>query len=580
MPENLGTPFVLCTTQSDSRLLGVEPVDEDCILATFDKVVTKYKVVDQKAVASWSLKEGFSCPAIYDSTNSVYVAVTKSNQILSWDDDTENLQKLKKNTVLSPILKLSAFDGVANVVFQKGAVVPVNESISRKKEKMPEILPAKASKVLFAKDKLDHLAIFFSMDSSLCWILSSGEVKSTIEIVRNGFQLWDVSFEGTSLITFWSDMQIFLYDLNGEKEFPGKSLGSVLSLQEFSKVAIASVGENNILFYGTKPADSSGLIGIYNTAFKVVQEETAIKSAEKVPKVFGPYLSYIFVPCESQVMCASFGLVNTDLSQFLGMSSPLESSKVEMLEWDDSPEEEFNISVPENLAEGFSKLLCQGLPEYKISETMMRPLMEKKHIASITRLLQTMCKISEKTLVKLVSLCLRGEEQDFSDGHSDVEECSASLPPESPLTGGRKRLLHLTLSKPFTSSKLLPEIRRHISAQDAVLFIQHIAAQLWDGDDQNVENEALLNQMVAWISVILDAHYQYFLLTCDQQVTTVLNALLAVIDLQIVHTKEMGKLKPLIEQVVKKYEDETKTFTSQLAIFPLTDPTWNDEENK
>lgn len=39
--------------------------------------------------------------------------------------------------------------------------------------------------------------------------------------------------------------------------------------------------------------------------------------------------------------------------------------------------------------------------------------------------------------------------------------------------------------------------------------------------------------MVNWISVLLDAHYQYCLLTCDQQVATVLNALLVVIEMEV-----------------------------------------------
>jgi len=108
--------------------------------------------------------------------------------------------------------------------------------------------------------------------------------------------------------------------------------------------------------------------------------------------------------------------------------------------------------------------------------------MEKKDVASISFLIQNMNKVSEMMLAKLVSYCLRGEDRDFSDNHSDSDDFSASLPPESPLMGGRKRLLNLILSKTFTTSQLLPEVRRHISPQDAILFIQHTASQLWDGE--------------------------------------------------------------------------------------------------
>lgn len=45
------------------------------------------------------MKEGFRCPAVYDSNNEKYVAVTKNNQIISWTADSSSLEKFKKNLV-------------------------------------------------------------------------------------------------------------------------------------------------------------------------------------------------------------------------------------------------------------------------------------------------------------------------------------------------------------------------------------------------------------------------------------------------------------------------------------------------
>lgn len=120
----------------------------------------------------------------------------------------------------------------------------------------------------------------------------------------------------------------------------------------------------------------------------------------------------------------------------------------------------------------------------------MEPLIKKKDVASITLLLENMNKVSETTLAKLVSFCLRGDDRDFSNNNDGVEDLSASLPPEFPLRGGRKRLLNLILSKSFTTSKLLSETKEHISPQDAILFIQHSATQLWDGETPSNETES------------------------------------------------------------------------------------------
>ncbi|XP_065353383.1 nucleolar protein 11-like [Cloeon dipterum] len=579
MSEELGNLFEFCTTQNQNGLQGIEQIDDEFILVTFNKSVTKFKVIDQRPICSWNLNEGFSCAAVYDEKNSVYIAVTKSNKILSWEESATSLEKIKKNTVQSPILKVCIINGNASIVFQNGAIMSVEDALSNKKLKVPDVLPGKASRVFFEKDKLKEIAVFISSDCSKCWTVDDGIPIREIDTRRKGFQLLDVSFVENLMVTLWSDKQIFMLDFFNSEEFPGKCLGKIQSLNGCSKVSMTPMTTRSVALFGTNLTDSAGVIGVFNLNFKAIQVTRKIKSKESSPLVFGPFSSNLFIFSESQIFAAPINSGGTQLSALLGTSNCVDNT-VEVLEWEDTPSEVTQLSVPQNLEATFSELLSQGLPENKISDILLPALMEKKDVASITHLLQSMKKVSEAVLAKLVSYCLRGEDQDFSDGHSDVDDCSASLPPESPLMGGRKRLLHLVLSKPFSAIKLLPEARRYISPPDAMLFIQHTAAQLCDGSDLVTDSEFIMNQMVQWISVLLDAHYQYCLLTCDQQVTTVLNFVLAVIDMQIAHTKELGKLRPLIEHVVKKFECESKPFIFKKSVFPMTDPNWMNIVNK
>jgi hypothetical protein len=54
------------------------------------------QLLNQKQISSWSSKEKLSSPVVYDAAGNQYIAVFNRNQLRSWTEHEENLDKLKK----------------------------------------------------------------------------------------------------------------------------------------------------------------------------------------------------------------------------------------------------------------------------------------------------------------------------------------------------------------------------------------------------------------------------------------------------------------------------------------------------
>jgi hypothetical protein len=52
--------------------------------------------LNQKQISSWSSKEKLSSPVVYDAVGNQYIAVFSRNQLRSWPEHEENVDKIKK----------------------------------------------------------------------------------------------------------------------------------------------------------------------------------------------------------------------------------------------------------------------------------------------------------------------------------------------------------------------------------------------------------------------------------------------------------------------------------------------------
>jgi hypothetical protein len=119
---------------------------------------------------------------------------------------------------------------------------------------------------------------------------------------------------------------------------------------------------------------------VYNKRFRLIQEERKLKSADKSPQIFGPLSSHIFLPSDSQVVAYPLPQNQIHLDDMLGSSSVngicvlnlvrheshtkiSDENLLEVLDWDDSPGEQSEISYPESVQENLEELLLKGLPE-------------------------------------------------------------------------------------------------------------------------------------------------------------------------------------------------------------------------
>ena len=130
-------------------------------------------------------------------------------------------------------------------------------------------------------------------------------------------------------------------------------------------------------------------------------------------------------------------------------------------------------------------------------ETFLPQLMEKDSISELLWCSQHFIDIPEKSLAQILQFCL---------------DKSATLN-----NGGQyTELLNIVLSIPFSEVCLLPFLRT-ISFPQVLSLLEYLADKL-ESDNLDLD----IHHLVNWANILLDAHYQHYLLSGDPQVQELL----------------------------------------------------------
>ncbi|XP_028990686.1 nucleolar protein 11-like [Betta splendens] len=130
---------------ANSGIRGIEEErDSDHVLVTDSgRSVTLHKVSDQRALGSWTVKQGqtLTCPAVYNPQTKEYVAVCDNKVIRIWKEHDVVLDKAFKATVSADVSRVLCVHGAEPVVlFQRGAVRLLDSLLSAPQQPIEEVL--------------------------------------------------------------------------------------------------------------------------------------------------------------------------------------------------------------------------------------------------------------------------------------------------------------------------------------------------------------------------------------------------------------------------------------------------------
>lgn len=544
--------YQLCPLIDQKSFLGVsdDAVNGFVIVTLGKNIVIRYKLSDQKEVSSWSSKDKLSAPVVYDPAGQQYVGVFNASQISLWEDNNAQLNKIKKYKFRSPVECVLVNVSVATpvLVFRNGHVVPLNLAMDKRKELFNDNPPLKSNETV---DECFLITLSGNVVVALFSVRGPEKMlgvhllpleedlmdRSYMRIQRKdsgvrliGYTL--LSENACFLLTMWSDGHLYSLDMGLQDKvaaFPGRLLSTLTVISPHNPVAMLPLGPTDVAIYGADPSEEGALLVIFNTQLCLVQCKQFFKLYTSHPRLWqagnealllivGQYLCVVPYQLGTQKLAALVGSHTTDPVPQVEVDWGAEKPDDIEMDVDDG-----NIdasSAPADIEEQILKLTSEGYSQSKICELVFTTALEMRDVKGLSWLFNRLNDIPESCLISTIVFCLK-----------DLKK--------------RRDLLQIVLLTPVTASLLTLKQLRNGLTLDLVLQL------LTEMTDMMVEfpgNPLVLN----WAILLLDAYYQQYLLSKNEEVLEGLTKFKNVVMHQIQDMTVWQELHPLLLHIKNK----------------------------
>ncbi|KAK6630807.1 hypothetical protein RUM44_002976 [Polyplax serrata] len=569
---NFNTAFGLCSTTDSRGLLGVAEDDDGCVVVTLGKsMIIRCRLSDQKQLNSWSTALAkLTSKVVWNAIDENYVGVFDNVYIKQWTKVDSSLEKAKKHKFKNEIHELLLYskDNILRkskliVLFKNGSIRDLESALSSCKDSTPDVIQPQEiielADIIFDGVRR-HLIIVTKYENKYrqCYCASLedgnfliGEPIKKTKLRRPGTSLLGFTIlageKGNSVLTFWSDG--FLYSLplplESEKCGVGKYLGAINVISKTSEVAIQAVGHDHIAIYGGDISEEGAFLGIYNVKFGVIQAQASFKMFNKPPRMWLIDNNLVIVMGQ-RLVCVPFNLQTQTLSALVGsralhshLQTPSEiCTIVPTAVWDENGMDVKPPAVdyPDKIKEQLITFSSEGWSEFGICQALMGQLIESKDIDTLLWCLNNFSDIPEDHLVRMIQLALRDRKNEiFKSG--DEEDL-------------KSKFLNKILSIPVDSFSLLTNLKRLFDFDDCLALVGYLTGLLSNAGVEDV-SVADSTAVLEWTMTLLDAFYQYFILSKDPKVLESVATMKEQVEELVVALNDMAKIIPYVTGLQK-----------------------------
>ncbi|KAK9872975.1 hypothetical protein WA026_020323 [Henosepilachna vigintioctopunctata] len=574
-----GSYFGLCPLIDHRSLLGVTTdSDNGNVLVTLGKnIAVQYRLADQKQIFSWTTKEKFTSPVIFDVEMKKYVAVFNQMYIKSWGPEHINIDKLKKLKFNMNIDSLIVVENTSFVIFSNGAVTRLDKALSNHKriddpgflEDKEFILDVKSSFLNGKKyigllignstsNKTFNLIAFAFDTQGNRRVFPKVNLKNKYEnLIGSSFHVFDDQIE---LLTLWSDGKLYVKSLENNSNDRNEMYAVIESVSCKDKVSLVSLDKDYIALYGGNRNQEGALLVIYNMQFKVTQCQQPFKLLTVGAKLW-PVLKNIILPVgqnlavvpyhlEKEQLCALVG--SHKVNQITENKDVLIVQHLEEANWSNIRKKERNADVKQKvefevIAEEY---LNQGYPESAIFQEVLPQYIETNNIISLEKMIYIFDDIPEKYFVEVLQYFLEAPDEIFEN----IEPLCSDLYPDCLQPCKRYEILTMILRKPINDIFILPYLRVKLNLDNILKLLEFISFLLTD--DRFIDIDFMF-KLIEWINLIFDAHYQSLLLSRDENIVKMLLSLSEVVSNELSHQEDLQKLVSIADQVSRKKKIKT-----------------------
>ncbi|XP_078033783.1 nucleolar protein 11-like [Augochlora pura] len=578
--------YTLCPLIDQQNLLGVEQDSESgCAIVTLGRnIVIRYKLQDPKQLNSWTSKDRLTSQVIYDKTTSRYAAIFNEKKLRVWSENETDLNTIKGYKFQSPLHTILTFETSPSVVVRKdGASASLEWTIENRKSWSKEGILHMDEKIL------DCRLIRTGNRINLCLLTEKKQIYTCVVVKLNnttysqdadrarrmelkrrseklvGYTVLQTKHKACFL-TLWSHGRLYSHSLmeaNSESS-PNALIGIVSNIDTKHPVAITPLNETTLAIYGADASEEGAVLMIYNIQFKLVQDIQKLKLYTKDAKLW-KIEDKLLLAANRHLAIAPYHLAPQKIATLLGSSLRFKRTdeteedddivviqESTLAEWEKNEPTINKQSIekpPAKLSKQISSYVNEGLSDSAIQEILIPQLIESRDVGTIVWCLNVFKDLPEKLLTELLIFTLRSSDETFLPTQNGTIEHSS----KTKNYFSRNAFLDQVFNLTYSDVSLASYLKSALNFDEILRLLQYLTQKLADRDNESYDclaQEPTDKQLYEWSSLLLESHYQHYVLSRDPEVSTLLNELNCVLDDHLHLLRDMENLRPLIKRII------------------------------
>ncbi|XP_066595798.1 nucleolar protein 11 [Prorops nasuta] len=575
----LSSYYTLCPLIDQQNLLGVQRDSEPgCAIVTLGRnIVIRYKLQDLKQLGSWSSKDRLTAQVIYDNSTNKYAAVFNEKRVRVWTKEENDLNNVKGHKFHFPFHVILTLNDLPPVLVQQnGATASLQWALENKKtwsskgilkpdEKIVDcqLISMNNKTSLFALTKLKENYKYITVELQDQTYLEDVNYLKRTELSRNSEQLIGHVVMQTKnnvcLLTLWSHGRLYSHPLlDDSAELGTCNLISVVDcINSAHPVVMTPLNDTTIAVYGADVSEEGAVLLIYNVQFKLVQAVQKLKLYTNDAKLWRVE-DKLLLAANRHLAVAPYYLAPQRIETMLGSSLNFRKynqnddivvvQQTTIANWGSEltkSRKPFS-KVPKNISKQISSYINEGLSDAAIQKLLLPELIELKDIDAISWCLDTFIDLPEKLMTDLLAFSLRTSNKMLKP----LQNGNTEENPDTNTVSIRNDFLNKILSISYLDVTLLSHLKMGLSFNEITQLLQYLIAKLGSQEEVFGYTEPNDKHLYDWASLLLDSHYQNYVLSQDSEVLTLFNKLYDVLNSHLKLMEDLKNLRPMISRTL------------------------------
>lgn len=314
-------------------------------------------------------------------------------------------------------------------------------------------------------------------------------------------------------------------------------IGIINNINTKHPVVMTSLNEATVAVYGADVSEEGAVLMIYNVQFKLIQAAQKLKLYTKDAKLW-KIEDKLLLAANRHLAIAPYNLAPQKIATLLGSSlhfrnddENTDNNEIVVIQESTVAQWENNGStiikqpmqkLSKKLSKQISSYIHEGLSDAAIQEILIPELIESKNVEAIIWCLNNLKDLPEKLLIDLLIFSLRSPDETFLPlQNGTTDDFSTVRNPHS-----RNDFLDKIFSLTYSDISLSSYLRSGLNFDEILRLLQYLIQKL-DAQDfyHDIIQQPTDKQLYEWSSLLLESHYQHYVLSRDPEVSVLLNKL-------------------------------------------------------